>query len=282
MKVLVTGATGGLGTLIIENLLSRGIEVIATSRDEEKAKQSGFYSKVTYKPYTIDANSDENLFEYFGKPDALIHTAWDKLGAGEYRNTIHTEVLLPQHKHFLLNLVKNGLKDITVIGSCYEYGITEGELKEEMPCKPTVEYSIAKNLLREYLQQIQKDYEFTLKWMRVFYVFGEVKGRKNLYTLLAEAVKREDKVFNMSGGEQTRDFLTSEEISDIIVRASLQKEVHGVVNCCSGKPVVLIDLIQEYITKHNSSIELNRGFYPYPDYEPMHTWGSVEKLNKMK
>jgi uncharacterized protein YbjT (DUF2867 family) len=33
MKVLVTGATGGLGTLIVNSLLSRGVKVIATSRD---------------------------------------------------------------------------------------------------------------------------------------------------------------------------------------------------------------------------------------------------------
>ena len=69
-----------------------------------------------------------------------------------------------------MNLVKHGLKDITVIGSCYEYGIREGELSENLPSEPTVEYSIAKNLLREYLQELQSNYNFVLKWMRVFYV----------------------------------------------------------------------------------------------------------------
>ncbi|PBQ33957.1 epimerase [Sphingobacteriaceae bacterium] len=282
MKVLVTGATGGLGTLIVNNLLSRGIEVVATSRDQAKAEKSDFFNKVIFKAYSIENNPREDLYAYFEKPDALIHCAWDKLGAAEYKNPMHTQVILGQHKDFLKNLLQNGLKDITVIGSVYEYGITEGELSEDMPSEPTVEYSIAKNLLREFLQEEQANFDFVLKWMRVFYVFGEVKGRKNLYTLLAEAVNREDKTFNMSGGQQTRDFLTSEEIADIIVRASIQKEVNGIINCCSGKPVVLIDIIQDYIKKHNSSIELNLGFYPYPDYEPMHTWGSVEKLNKIK
>ena len=282
MKVLVTGATGGLGAIIVENLLGRGHQVIATSRDEEKAKKCDFFDKVIYKPYTIELDNKIDLYAYFDKPDAIVHCAWDKLGAAEYKNPMHTQVLLPQHINFLENLIKNGLKDITVVGTCYEYGLTEGELQENMPAQPTVEYSISKHLLCQHLLKLQTSQAFSLKWMRVFYVFGEVKGRKNLYTLLEEAVKRGDKEFNMSGGKQVRDFLTSQEIADLIVRASLQKEVEGVINCCSGKPVVLNDLIEDYLTKNKASIQLNRGFYPYPDYEPMNTWGSITKLSKIK
>jgi nucleoside-diphosphate-sugar epimerase len=282
MKVLVTGATGGLGALIVENLIRRGIEVIATSRDVEKAKKSDFYPNVTYIPYEIKNDETKNLFEYFQKPDRMIHCAWEKLGAAEYKNKIHTTEILEKHKVFVNNLIQNGLKDITVVGSCYEYGLREGILKEEFESAPTVEYSIAKNLLREYIDSKVKEFNLIHKWVRVFYVFGPVKGRKNLYTQLVEAIERGDKSFNMSGGEQTRDFLTSEEIAEYIVRISLQDKVTGIINCCSGKPVVLKEFIKQFLADNNYKIELNFGFYPYPDYEPMHTWGSIEKLKQVK
>jgi nucleoside-diphosphate-sugar epimerase len=227
----------------------------------------------------MDSRSEKNLYEYFDKPDAMIHCAWEKLGAAEYKNSIHTTDILDKHKLFVHNLIKNGLKDITVIGSCYEYGLTEGVLKEDMPSKPTVEYSIAKNLLREYIEQEFSGTQGQVKWVRVFYVFGEVKGRKNLYTQLVEAIQRGDKTFNMSGGEQIRDFLSSEQIADIIAQISLQKKTTGIINCCSGRPVRLKDYINDFLEKNNYKIELNFGFYPYPDYEPMWTWGSVDKLN---
>jgi nucleoside-diphosphate-sugar epimerase len=281
MKVLVTGATGGLGTLIVENLLKRGISVVATSRDAEKAKKSDFYSQVRYIPYEITSMPTGDLYKYFDKPDAIIHCAWEKLGAAEYKNPIHTQEILPKHKAFLQNFITNGLKDITVIGSCYEYGLTEGVLKEEFESKPTVEYSIAKNLLREWIEEQISGKDCILKWARVFYVFGEVKGRKNLYTQLVEAIQRGDKIFNMSGGEQIRDFLTSEQIADIIVRMTLQKNVTGIINCCSGRPVRLKDFINDFLEKNNFKIDLNFGYYPYPDYEPMWTWGSIDKLKKI-
>jgi nucleoside-diphosphate-sugar epimerase len=276
MKILVTGATGGLGSLIVNNLLSRGFDVIATSRDHEKAKLSDFYPKVKYISYDINEVSDVNLFEYFEKPDSVIHAAWEKLN--EYKNEIHITVLLENHKKFILNLMKNGLKDFNCIGTCYEYGLREGVLVEDFKPEPTVAYSIAKNLLREFLEREIVNYKMTYKWIRVFYVFGEVKGRKNLYTQLISAIQNGEKTFNMSGGEQVRDFLSSEEIADIIVRISIQNKVTGLINCCSGKPVKLKDYIIDFLKRNNYNIELNLGYYPYTDYEPMETWGDIKKM----
>jgi dTDP-6-deoxy-L-talose 4-dehydrogenase (NAD+) len=278
MKVLVTGATGGLGSLIVNNLLSRGINVIATSRNEEKAKLSDFYSKVKFIPYDINGKDDINLFEYFEKPDSVIHAAWEKLD--QYKNEIHVTELLENHKKFVSNLMKNGLKDFNCIGTCYEYGLREGVLVEDFKPEPTVAYSIAKNLLREFVEQENQKYKIDYKWIRVFYVFGEVKGRKNLYTQLITAVKNGEKSFNMSGGEQIRDFLSSEEIADIIVRISIQNKVTGLINCCSGKPVKLKNYIMEFLKRNNYSIDLNLGYYPYTDYEPMETWGDTKKMER--
>lgn len=278
MKVLVTGATGGLGELVINSLLEKGIEVVATSRDEEKAKTYDFYNKVTYVAFDINNYKETNLFELFGKPDILIHLAWEKLN--EYNNPEHTTTILNNHKQFVSNLFKNGLKDFTGVGTCYEYGVREGILKEEFESQPVLPYPEGKNLLREYIEEEQKQYGFINKWARVFYVFGEVKGRKNLYTHLQNAIKNNDESFNMSGGQQIRDFLTPKEIAEIIVRIALQNKVQGIINCCSGKPVKLIDVVTDFVKSSKSSIKLNPGFFPYLTYEPMETWGSVEKMNK--
>lgn len=279
MKVLVTGATGGLGELVIHELLKRNVEVIATSRDEAKAKQCDFYGQVKYIPFDLNTKSIDNLFSYFNKPDALIHLAWEKLD--EYKNEAHITSILENHKQFLSNLIDNGLKDITVVGTCYEYGLQEGILKENMLSKPVLPYPQGKLLLHDFLEAKQKTSSFLLKWPRVFYVFGEVKGRKNLYTHLLNAIKNKDESFNMSGGEQIRDFLNPNEIAERIVKIALQTKTLGIINCCSGKPVKLKDFVTDFLSKNGYKIKLNLGVYPYADYEPMETWGSVEKLNSI-
>ena len=279
MKVLVTGATGGLGELVVYDLLQRGIRVIATSRDEEKAKKCSFYSQVIYKSFEIGSEKDLDLFEYFEKPDLLIHLAWEKLN--DYKNEAHLGSILENNKAFLKNLIQNGLKDVTVVGTCYEYGLQEGELKEEMPSKPVLAYPEGKNVLREYLEQLKFNYTFSLKWARVFYVFGTIKGRKNLYTLLLSAIENNEKTFNMSGGEQVRDFLSPTEIAKNLVAIALQKKEEGIINCCSGKPVKLKQVVNDFLLSKNYQLEINYGFYPYLDYEPMVSWGANTRLMRI-
>lgn len=276
MKVLVTGATGGLGQLIVEALLQGGHEVIASSRDGEKAKQLPFYSKVKYISYVISEKEEGNLFQYFQEPDCLVHLAWENLN--DYRNSSHLTTQLPKQKTFLSNLITHGLKDLTVVGTCYEYGLTEGQLVESMPSAPIFDYSQAKTELYEFLKRMQTQQRFSLKWPRVFYVFGEVKERKNLYTLLEAAIRNNESTFNMSGGEQVRDFLSPKQVADYIVQVAVQTEVADIINICSGVPIKLRDLVEDYIKSQNSSLKINYGFYPYPNYEPMHSWGSAEKL----
>jgi nucleoside-diphosphate-sugar epimerase len=151
-----------------------------------------------------------------------------------------------------------------------------------MPSEPILPYPVGKNLLREFIESLQHTYSFSLKWIRVFYVFGEVKGRKNLYTHLMTAIRNKQDSFDMSGGEQIRDFLSPEEIADRVVRIALQNKISGIINCCSGSPVKLKDFIQKFLDDNGYRIKLNLGVYPYVDYEPMETWGDTGKLESIR
>ncbi len=85
----------------------------------------------------------------------------------------------------------------------------------------------------------------------------------------------------MSAGEQLRDYLPVEKVAEIIVKTSLQNETTGIINCCSGKPVSIKKMVEDYLAKNNYPINLNLGYYPYNDYEPLEFWGSTEKLKKI-
>ena len=58
----------------------------------------------------------------------------------------------------------------------------------------------------------------------------------------------------------------------------MKNKVNGIINCCSGTPVSIRKLVENYLEKKHKSLHLNLGYYPYPDYEPMAFWGDNKKL----
>jgi nucleoside-diphosphate-sugar epimerase len=282
MKILVTGATGFLGNYVIEELLKNdSFSIVATSRSENSAKGKSWYSKVSFIPFDINSVKDfeGNLVSYFQNPDCIIHLAWENLP--NYNETFHFEVNLYSHYFFLKKLIEDGLKSITITGTCLEYGMQSGSLNESMPTLPSNPYAIAKDTLRKMIEVLQAKNNFNLNWLRLFYMYGEGQAPSSLYTQLSTAIKNNDSSFNMSGGEQLRDFLSVTEVAAIICGLSMRNKNIGVVNCCSGKPQKVKDFAQSIIDENTSNIKLNLGFYPYTDYEPMEFWGERSKLDKI-
>ena len=145
---------------------------------------------------------------------------------------------------------------------------------------PENPYGRAKDSLRKQLELLQVHYPFALKWTRLFYMYGKGQNPNSLLSQLDKALLAGEKVFNMSGGEQVRDYLPVDQVAENIVRIALQKKEEGIINNCSGLPITVRSFVENYLKKINKSMVLNFGYYPYPDYEPMKFWGDTSKLQK--
>ena len=280
MKLLVSGATGFIGNYVIKELLKcNDIEVIATSLDPiTKVRNKEWFKAVKYKAQDLN-EVKENYFAFFENPDLLIHLSWQ--GLPNYNELFHIERNLYTNYNFIKNMIENGLRNLTVIGTCLEYGMQEGSLSEEMPTNPITTYGLGKDTLRKFIKELMKTYEFTFKWIRLFYIYGRGQSPKSIISQLDQALKNNEDVFNMSKGDQLRDYLQVEKVADYIVQISLQNKINGIINCCSGKPISIKNLVKAHLKKRNKTIELNLGYYPYPDYEPMAFWGDTKKLNSI-
>ena len=279
--ILVTGATGFIGNYVIAQLLQQHCQVIASSSNIEKAKAANWFSAVKYILFDLkDFKESTNYAAYFDFPDAIIHLAWE--GLPNYKAAFHVEENLPLHFAFINNLVNNGVPDITITGTCFEYGMQEGCLSELMETYPTNAYAIAKDLLRRKMEMLSQENSFHLKWVRLFYMYGSGQNPNSLLSQLDKALANGELVFNMSGGEQERDYLPVEKVAAYIVRIALQNDVSGIINCCSGSPITVKDFVKNYLAENNQYIQLNLGYYPYADYEPMRFWGDDKKLKTIK
>lgn len=276
MKIAVTGATGFVGRHLIANLKGK-CEIVAVSRSASNAAKCPWLDGIEHIEADI-LNPCDNIFEMLGKPNRLIHLAWG--GLPNYKSVSHLkEGVL--HYLFLERMIEGGLKDLTAIGTCFEYGMADGKLHENDRTAPQNPYGLAKDSLRKSLEFLCTDKKVLFRWVRLFYMYGEGQNENSLIPLLDTAIERGDKVFNMSGGEQLRDYMSVAEVGRNIAAIAMQDGITGVINCSSGSPISVRRLAEERIKQKSSDIVLNLGFYPYTDYEPMAFWGDNLKINKI-
>lgn len=275
MKVAVTGASGFIGRHVLVELESRSVVATVVLRPSSAASPS--LGKHAAARMDLQ-NPPPNAFELMGSPDVLIHLAWD--GLPNYKSLHHFEQELPAQYRFLKGLVESGLKNLVVTGTCFEYGMQSGPLREDTEARPTNPYGRAKDTLRRQLEYLKSDQSFTLTWTRLFYLYGDGQAENSLLPQLKQAVERGEEVFNMSGGEQLRDYLPVAEAAKYLVSLAMGNRDNGVVNICSGEPISVRKLVEGWIKDNGWSIKLNLGHYPYQDYEPMAFWGERQKLDR--
>lgn len=274
MKVLVTGACGFIGRHVVNELVRWGVDVVAT--DIKNIEESGLmcYNNIRYIQHDFSTASSE-CFDTFGRPDKVIHLAWRDLP--NYDKEFHITYNAMKSYDFLKAMIASGLKDVTCIGTCAEYGMVCGEVHESIPSDPPNNYAIGKDLLRKMLEKLPINF----KWPRLFYLFGPGQRPTTLFALLEKARINGDRSFKIGKGEQLRDFLPVGKVAEYIVKVALQESVTGIINICSGRPISVRRFIEDYLKSTGSSMVLELGDQPYNSYEPMAFWGSRKKLDRI-
>jgi nucleoside-diphosphate-sugar epimerase len=275
-SVVVTGASGFVGRAVLAALAARGIRPTVVTRDRRRLSDLELDSAIVEG----DIGAPDSAFiGEVARHDILLHLAWD--GLPNYKSPHHFETELPTQFRFLKAAVAAGSRSIVVSGTCFEYGMQEGRLVETAPTQPTNPYGCAKDALRRQLSFLKQETPFALTWARLFYMYGTGQNPKSIYSQLAAAVDRGDDHFDMSAGEQIRDYLPIKEVAELLVRLTLLGRDVGIVNICSGQPRSMRGVVESWLRDNGWRITLRLGRYPYPDYEPLAFWGSAEKLREV-
>lgn len=278
MKVLVTGATGFVGRHLVAALLARGCEIRAVARNAETAQGMPWINDVEFIAADIHA-ADLNVVALTEGIDALAHLAWP--GLPNYRALFHFEHNLMADYRFIKSAVEAGVQQVLVTGTCFEYGMQSGPLSEATEPRPSNPYGLAKHTLHLFLQSLQQEQPFTLQWARLFYLHGEGQNPNSLLAALDRAIDSGEASFNMSAGEQLRDFLAIETAASHLAAILHQRDFDGVVNCASGQPVSVRALVEQRLRERGATVDLNLGHYPYPTHEPLAFWAVTERLQQL-
>ncbi|MBS7577283.1 MULTISPECIES: NAD(P)-dependent oxidoreductase [unclassified Enterococcus] len=272
MKVAITGANGYIGRHVVNAAIKAGHEVYAIDIDFKNVPNEA-------KRIEIDIfDHKSNVFQLMAKPDVLIHLAWRD---GFIHNSEQHMKNLSDHVQFIRNYVKHGGKNVAVMGSMHEIGYHEGAIDENTPCNPLSQYGVAKNAMRQSLLLAAKELNFNLYWLRAYYIFGDDRVGSSIFAKLTLAADEGKKTFPFTTGKNKFDFISVQELGKMIVAASTQDKITGVINVSTGNPKSLAEQIEWYIKVHHWDIKLEYGAFPDRPYDSPAIWGDATKIQQI-
>lgn len=271
MRILVTGANGYLGQGVVKHILDCGYEVVAADFAVDNVDDRA--EKTACNLFDI-----EDPYNYFGKPDVLLHMAW-RDGFVHYSDA-HIDDL-PNHYHLIETLAKSDVKMIAVMGSMHEIGFYEGSIKEDTPCNPITPYGISKNALRELTKMLCSRSDKKFMWLRGYYIVGNSEFGCSIFSKITAAEKEGKTEFPFTMGQNQFDFIDYEDFCEQVAQAVGQDEVLGVINICSGHPEKLADRVERFIKENGYKIKLKYGAFPDRPYDSKAVWADGKKIEQI-
>lgn len=276
-RAIVTGATGAIGTALIQELISNNIEVLVLCREgSPRNKQIPKHNLVTLKYCSLDRleflNNDTGK-EY----DVFYHLAWDGT-TGVSRNDMY---LQNQNVKYSLDAVdcakRFGCKKFIGAGSQAEYGRVEGILKPEMPTFPETGYGIAKLCAGQMTREQAHQLGIKHNWVRILSVYGPNDGKQSMVMSTIEKLKNNE-IPKFTKGEQMWDYLYSEDAARAF-RLIGEQGIDGKVYVLgSGNARPLAEYIKEIRDIVNTNCEIELGAIPYSSNQVMYLCADISEL----
>jgi UDP-glucose 4-epimerase len=224
-SALVTGASGHIGTRLVEKLSEMGWHIFAVSRQNSFSGLKG----VTHLPHNWETPIDFDLPEV----DVVFHLASQTSSYVARNDTVadvHTNLL--GTVSLLSGLAHTNSSPIFVFtGSMTEYGMTERDLiDEKVPLNPQTFYDSAKIATQIYAEQFAREGWLSKSiTLRLPNVYGNTSSRQNLDRgfldrSIWKALSGEPLTY-FGSGEYRRDFLHIEDVVEALVTAFKYSEI---------------------------------------------------------
>lgn len=274
-RVLVTGATGFVGSHVVRRLLESGAHVVALSSSVSQTTPVRLMD-VLADVETVDANiCDPSSLTHAvatARPELVIHlAAFTHVGRSFYRvdENIQTNV---QGTVNLLQALNGEFDRFVYIGSGDVYGDGPTPFREEQPVAPVSPYAVSKYAAERFCRMFQQAYEWPIVCLRPFNAYGPWQSVDRVVPELVVAGLRR-RGLPMTEGRQTREFTYVADVADAFLLALGTPGIDGeVLNVCRGEEVSMRTLALTVFELLDSPIAPQFGALPH---RPTEIWRMV-------
>ncbi|MGI9860906.1 NAD(P)-dependent oxidoreductase [Moorella naiadis] len=275
-KVVITGATGFVGSNVARRLVTDGWDVHLIARTESN------FSLVQdiLKAVTIHQHdgTTENMLDIFErvKPNIVFHLAALFLAQHEPKDIgpmIKSNVLFATQ--LVEAMIANGVYCLINTGTSWQHF-------ENKEYNPVCLYAATKQAFESILEFYVETTPLKVITLKLFDTYGPNDPRNKLFTLLRNVAK-EEKSLPMSPGEQLINLVYIDDVVDAFVLAAerLQKgkvEKHEAYAVSSGTPIRLRDIVDIYSRIIGKDLPIEWGGRPYRNREVMVPWNNGMQL----
>ncbi len=262
MRILVTGATGFIGSHLVPKLLERGHDVHTLVR----YVTGRYFQGPDQNERSVFCDLRDHLalcrFVRELQPEVTIHLGAVTPGAYSYG---HAEEVLETNFLSTVNLAEaccrdvSGFRQFLFASSSETYGNGPVPRTEEALQSPHSPYAVAKLSCERYLQYMYKAYGFPVTILRPFNTYGR---KENYHFVVESAIVQMLRGHDVQMGDPkpVRDFIYVDDHVDAYLRCLAKDAAIGeVFNFCSGKGISILELLQKLckITGYRGNVRWN-------------------------
>jgi len=270
-NVLVTGANGFIGKHLVNRLLKEGANISVITRRADFDDVKNYKGDITDEYFVKKVIEETN-------PKRVYHLAASLENSPEKKKEIFN-VNVDGTLNLLNSLKGKNCESFIFLSTTEIYGNNKVPFVESMKPKPISPYSESKLKAEMLCFQFYKRYNLPITIIRSSIVYGPKQlGKMFIPSLISSLVKGE--TFDMTKGEQTRDFIYVDDLVEAIILASLNNiTTNEVINVCSGLESKISDVAKIVIKIiNNGAITYNQ---PYRQNEQWRYYGDNSKAKSL-
>jgi UDP-glucose 4-epimerase len=276
-RIIITGATGFIGSAIVREFLNSGDEVIVLTRANSNLSRLESVSH-SLQLVIYDSLVEKNLIKSMmaNRADVLVHCAWRGVAGGERNEAFQIYENIPTTIQSVELAAKLGCHQWIGLGSQAEYGNLNCKISESSEILPTTLYGKAKLSAGIAALGLCEAYEMKGSWLRVFSTYGPGDAANWFipYVIQEFLAGRAPKLTKC---EQLWDYLHVEDAARAVI-AVAQAKASGVFNLGSGSTHPLKTYIETIREILRTDLIPEYGAIPYRPDQVMHLEADINRL----
>jgi nucleoside-diphosphate-sugar epimerase len=206
MKIFLTGGTGFIGSHLIK-ALSSSHQLICLRR-------SNLSTVSLDSCHWVNGGYEDDLSEYLRGCDMVVHLAAHSANTpyDSLENCINFNLIQPLK--FIHQSLHAGIQRYLIVGSYFEYGLASNNYDKvpvNAPLQPIDSYSASKAMAYLGFQQVAIQNKLSMKYLRLFQVFGDGEEESRLLPSLKRAALAGTN-FHIKTPSLIRDFIPVETV----------------------------------------------------------------------
>jgi UDP-glucose 4-epimerase len=283
-RVLVTGASGFLGSYVVRRLVADGARVYGVSSSVSSSTPErlvGVIDSIELLEANLrDASSLADVV-HTAQPELVIHqAAFTHVGKSFSRIDENIQTNIQGTVNLLLAL-DGHYERFVYIGSGDVYGDAPVPFHEDGPVRPASPYAVSKYAAERFCRMFEKAYGWPIVCLRPFNVYGPQQSADRIIPeLIISALGGRD--LKMTEGNQTREFIYVDDVVDVFARALTQPGIEGeVINVSRGEEVSIRQMAQTVLDLMGNPVKALFGALPYRPTEIWRMFGDNTKAREL-